>query len=249
MTEPQTKARVEQLHRRESAAIHAYLRLRLRGDEELVCEVLNQVFVEAWQKIERGESDPSRALLKTMGKRRAIDALRSKSNSRTILSATGDIEREHPGADVISTPIPRDPLAVVLSNEFAEEFWKSLRKTGAPEDRAMDKLRLTSTEHSVLVLAWLDGQSNVQIARQLRISQRAVETHKSRAKRKVRKLVKIPGYTIDTWPDESAKALSKPAETTKNPEGNSCEIGLTFEEELGTRCEEGQKRDANEEEK
>lgn len=240
MTDPQKKIRLEQLHRREAGALYGYLRIYLRGDDQLANAVLNQVFFEAWQKINRGEPDPSHALLKNIARKRAIDELRRKLNSRVILSATGDLENDHPGADIIAMPVPRDPLAVVLSSEFGEEFWSNLRKKGDRRDE-MDRLRLTDLEYTVLVLAWLEGQSNDEIARRLHIAKGSVATHKSRAISKVRALGQIQGYIVGSGPGETSNAPVEPIENDAPIATNTTEpveesdvvtdgFAMTFEE-------------------
>ncbi|MBF6548839.1 RNA polymerase sigma factor [Nocardia brasiliensis] len=221
MSEPQVTARVKEIHRREAEGLRGLLQMYLRGDDQLVDEVLNQVFVEVWRKIDRGDDDPGPALLKTIARRRAIDKVREKLNSRISLSATGDLENDHPGANVVAMPTPRDPLAAFLSNEFAAEFWANLRKTGSPHDKEADKARLSRTEYLVLVMSKLDGFSNAEIARRLRLAPGSIGATKSRALSKVRALGVIHGYIVadegGTTADPATKTFEEPTSEEASP--------------------------------
>ncbi|MFD0361529.1 RNA polymerase sigma factor [Nocardia sp. GCM10030253] len=213
MTDAQSMAEFETIYRDNIHAVRRYLRVQVRGNESLVDDLSQQVFLDVLSDIDavliKYFPDGVEGLLITMARNKAIDHFRRTSRIHYAGDEFANFEGAA-GARIIPLPPPHgDPLAQALSSEFSARFWSRLCKAGDPRD----KQRLTDAEYRVALMAWLECKSVEEIALELEITPGSVYTHRSRARQKIEAIMNTDEYLVTFRRDQTLRKIENKSVT------------------------------------
>ncbi|NNH72979.1 sigma-70 family RNA polymerase sigma factor [Nocardia uniformis] len=170
---------IEELFRWHAPGVYRFA-LRGLGDVEQAKDVVQQVFLAVCNQYERhflAESDDHQAaLIMTMARRRVIDCWRQASRAKeTLYGDLGALDRPQPELLEMSHRITRSDR--IMEDAELRRFWEVLTRD------------LTESEYRVALMSWDMEMSTEDIARVLNTTSHAVVTHRSRARRKIGKVL------------------------------------------------------------
>src|SRR3954469_16385123 len=185
------EARLERLHREHAGAVRAFVRRRIDGDE--VDEVVAEVFVIAWRRLE-DERDQTRVWLLGVARRVVANRRRAAKRQRALYER---LAREAEGAAAAA----RDPAAVVTDGTV-------LRALAA----------LSPGDREVLLLITWDGLGHAEAAAVLGLRRAAFSQRVRRARRRLACLMEAPdpppapeaAYAAATPPQSVSVTSSSP---------------------------------------
>ncbi|MEV0538230.1 RNA polymerase sigma factor [Nocardia salmonicida] len=186
---PLGQKRFDELYMRYSPPVFRRALQAFRGDKDRANELVQQVFIEVWQQFDRKFRDEpehrNAQLISTITRRRVVDAHRRRH--RLV-----PVEDHAESCLPIFSPPPgfADPLQRVLGDADLEQ----LRQTLAT--------KLTKAEYEVAMMAWSLGIPDREIAEILACTVSTVQSHKSRARKKIEVIISIApdaadGFSVD----------------------------------------------------
>jgi RNA polymerase sigma-70 factor (ECF subfamily) len=172
------------LYDRHVDGIHA-VALRLSGDRGLAEEVVQETFLALWNRAEL--FDPSVASLSTwlrsIARNRTVDRLRAKGRRPTLVSLGG-----HGDADEADQALDRMPAdAVVVGGAVPDPSPEAAAESSAVWAAIQAALAtMTDVERMVIVLAYREGLTQLEIAERLEWPLGTVKTRTRRALARLR---------------------------------------------------------------
>ncbi|MFI9410150.1 RNA polymerase sigma factor [Nocardia gamkensis] len=185
---PAVQRRFNELFRCHARAVFLSAVKAFGGDRERAEDILQEVFLAVWEQYDRDflylEVHQAAPLIMTITKRRVIDAWR-RSDGVVSVGEYFDGAITMPGVTMVGNT---NPVERVLSRDALEYLWLVLRQN------------LTQTEYRVAVMAWDMCLSDTEIAEVIGASVSTVQSHKSRARRKIRAIENVGEFHIEFGP-------------------------------------------------
>ncbi|MCC3328351.1 RNA polymerase sigma factor [Nocardia abscessus] len=185
---PAVQRRFNELYRCHARAVFRSAVKAFGGDHERAEDILQEVFLAVWEQYDRDflylEVHEAAPLIMTITKRRVVDAWRRSDGVVTV----GDYFDGAVPMTGVSMAGNTNPAERVLTDDALEYLWLVLRQN------------LTQTEYRVAVMAWDMCLPDIDIAKVIGASVSTVQSHKSRARRKIRAIENVGEFHIEFGP-------------------------------------------------
>ncbi|QBS43643.1 RNA polymerase sigma factor [Nocardia sp. CS682] len=170
---PAEERRFDELFRTYAPAVFRFARRAFHGDTDQANEVVQQVFIAVWKQYDRDFRDKTNRrivqLIMRIAGRRVIDVWRKNARSEVLVGEYLDTDTPM----LLGPMLRRDPLQRVLDDDDLERFLQVLNGI------------LTEAEYRVAIMAWELGLPDFEIAEVLDCTVSTVQSHKSRARKKI----------------------------------------------------------------
>ncbi|MBB5916787.1 RNA polymerase sigma factor (sigma-70 family) [Nocardia transvalensis] len=174
----------DNLFKMHAGPVYRYAFKALR-DEHLAKDVVQQVFLAVWNQFDadfaRASSAVARRLIQTIAARRVIDVWRGLSRDPVPVSRYIDSDVPLFGGGTETG----DPLTRLLGDQELKNFLYVL------------VMSLSDTEYQIVLMAWLLGLPDTEIAEIMNKTVGTVRSHKSRARKKIDTMVRTSRHRFD----------------------------------------------------